>query len=81
MRFSHVGIYIGENRFVHAPKPGAAVSVVDMAHAYWQRKYNGARRVLSAASSAITATERRARFSPAAEGFTGVGEAEPFPPQ
>lgn len=42
--FSHVGIYIGDNKFIHAPKPGAAVRIEDMRVAYWSNRYNGARR-------------------------------------
>jgi cell wall-associated NlpC family hydrolase len=44
--FSHVGIYIGEGKFIHSPKPGAQVRVEDMGQSYWQRRFNGARRVL-----------------------------------
>jgi len=43
--FSHVGIYLGDNRFVHAPRPGRAVRVEDMRESYWTRRFNGARRV------------------------------------
>lgn len=45
--FSHVGIYIGENKFIHSPKPGAQVRVEDMGGNYWQARFNGARRVIS----------------------------------
>jgi hypothetical protein len=44
--FSHVGIYIGDGKFIHAPKPGAQVRVESMSQGYWQRHFNGARRVL-----------------------------------
>ncbi len=43
--FSHVGIYIGEGKFIHSPKPGAQVRIEDMNVAYWYKRYNGARRV------------------------------------
>jgi cell wall-associated NlpC family hydrolase len=43
--FSHVGIYLGDNRFVHSPRPGKAVRVEDMRESYWIRRYNGARRL------------------------------------
>ena len=43
--FSHVGIYLGDNRFVHAPAAGKSVHVVDMNEAYWAARYNGARRI------------------------------------
>jgi hypothetical protein len=42
--FSHVGIYVGQGRFVHAPKTGAQIRVDDMRAAYWSRRYTGARR-------------------------------------
>jgi len=46
--FSHVGIYIGEGRFIHAPRPGAQVRIEDMHLAYWTRRYTGARRAAAA---------------------------------
>ena len=44
--FSHVGIYLGDNRFLHAPRTGAEVRVEDMSQSYWVKRYNGARRVV-----------------------------------
>jgi cell wall-associated NlpC family hydrolase len=46
--FSHVGIYIGEGKFIHSPKPGAEVRVESMSLAYWARRFDGARRVQTA---------------------------------
>jgi cell wall-associated NlpC family hydrolase len=43
--FSHVGIYVGNGKFIHSPKPGAEVRVEDMGMAYWARRFDGARRV------------------------------------
>ncbi|HKA43578.1 MAG TPA: C40 family peptidase [Burkholderiales bacterium] len=43
--FSHVGIYLGNHLFVHAPRPGQTVRVEDIRDRYWDRRYNGARRV------------------------------------
>lgn len=43
--FSHVGIYVGDNKFIHSPKPGAQVRVEDMRVGYWRTRFNGARRV------------------------------------
>lgn len=43
--FSHVGIYLGDSRFLHAPSRGGAVEIVDMSQRYWQKRYNGARRL------------------------------------
>ena len=44
--FSHVGIYLGDNRFLHAPRTGAEIHVEDMSQGYWVKRYNGARRVV-----------------------------------
>ncbi len=44
--FSHVGIYLGDNRFLHAPRTGAEVRVEDMSQSYWVQRYNGARRIV-----------------------------------
>ena len=48
--FSHVGIYIGDHKFIHSPKPGAEVRVDDMRLGYWKTRFNGARRVETAAA-------------------------------
>lgn len=44
--FSHVGIYLGDNKFIHAPSSGGAVRVESMDLAYWKARFNGARRVV-----------------------------------
>jgi cell wall-associated NlpC family hydrolase len=43
--YSHVGIYLGGRRFIHAPSTGGVVEVVDMNRRYWQERYEGARRL------------------------------------
>jgi cell wall-associated NlpC family hydrolase len=52
--FSHVGIYVGEGKFIHSPKPGAEVRVEDMGQSYWKRRFDGARRVMGLAPAANT---------------------------
>jgi len=47
--FSHVGIYVGEGKFIHAPRTGAEVRIEDMRQAYWSKRFNGARRAEAAA--------------------------------
>jgi len=54
--FSHVGIYVGEGKFIHAPKPGGEVRVEEMSLAYWKKRFTGARRVEGAQASAAVAT-------------------------
>ena len=43
--FSHVGIYVGDNKFIHAPSRGKSIRVDDMTKVYWEKRYNGARRM------------------------------------
>jgi len=43
--FSHVGIYLGDGKFIHSPRTGSAIRIEDMREAYWVRRFNGARRV------------------------------------
>ncbi|HQS37702.1 MAG TPA: C40 family peptidase [Methylotenera sp.] len=43
--FSHVGIYVGNNRFIHSPSSGGGVRVEDMQQGYWQKRFNGAQRI------------------------------------
>lgn len=45
-RINHVAVYIGENRFVHAPSTGGFVRVDVLGKNYWQRYITGARRVI-----------------------------------
>jgi cell wall-associated NlpC family hydrolase len=49
-QFSHVGVYIGEGRFVHAPSKGKSVEIVQMKDSYWKKRFNGARRLVSVVS-------------------------------
>jgi cell wall-associated NlpC family hydrolase len=43
--FSHVGIYIGDNKFIHAPRTGAHVRVENIQQSYWASRFNGAQRL------------------------------------
>ena len=43
---THVGIYVGEGRFVHAPSTGGTVRLDHLDGSYWRRHYSGAKRVL-----------------------------------
>ncbi len=57
--FSHVGIYIGEGRFIHSPRVGGEVRIEDMRLAYWAQRFDGARRAEASpplAAPASTAT-------------------------
>ena len=43
-QISHVGIYIEDGRFIHAPSSGKLVSVSSLSEPYWSRRYAGGRR-------------------------------------
>ena len=53
--FSHVGIYLGDGKFIHSPRSGAQVRVESMHTSYWQRRFNGARRVAQDEADALIA--------------------------
>ena len=59
--FSHVGIYIGEGKFIHAPRSGMEVRIEDMRQAYWDRRFTGARRAEPVATGAASVTAPGAR--------------------
>lgn len=46
-RVSHAAIYVGNQRFVHAPSSGGTVRLDSLANSYWQGSYLGAKRVLT----------------------------------
>jgi len=68
--FSHVGIYIGHNQFVHAPAAGGQVRVEALNQSYWTRRFNGARRLIAtdfAAGSVVARADWAASARPATQ--------------
>lgn len=55
--YSHVGIYIGENRFIHAPASGGRVRIESMDLDYWKKRFNGARRLQEPVDDATRSLE------------------------
>ena len=49
--FSHVGIYLGDGKFVHAPSSGGKVRVEAISTGYWSKRFNGARRLIDEGST------------------------------
>jgi cell wall-associated NlpC family hydrolase len=57
--YSHVGIYIGDGRFIHAPRPGARVRTESIENPYWRARFNGARRLHPPSAMITTLIDRR----------------------
>ena len=53
--YSHVAIYIGEGRFLHAPARGGRVRIEGMDDRYWQARFDGARRFIDANTRTLRA--------------------------
>ena len=49
--YSHVGIYVGQGRFIHSPRTGAQVRLERLDDRYWRTRFDGARRVIGGAAS------------------------------
>lgn len=63
--FSHVGIYVGDGKFIHAPRTGTEIRVEDMGLAYWSRRFTGARRAQAIDTSRLEqAVQPREPLSP-----------------
>ncbi len=65
-QFSHVGIYLGDDRFIHAPSRGREVEIAELSKSYWRRHFNGARRLVGVLPSLIPSV-----ISPAMAGPVG----------
>ena len=57
LQFSHVGIYLGEDRFIHAPRQGGEVEIVTLSKDYWQKRFDGARRLAGALPALIPSAQ------------------------
>ena len=62
--FSHVGIYLGANQFVHAPRRGREVEVAALDSGFWQDRFNGARRMAGVLPSLLPALVGEAVAAP-----------------
>ena len=76
--FSHVGIYLGDNQFIHAPRTGREVEVTTLDKRYWQTRFNGARRLVGVLPGLIPALVSEARAT--APELSAADEALHFDP-
>jgi cell wall-associated NlpC family hydrolase len=65
--FSHVGIYLGGNRFIHAPRRGGEVEIAALDSSFWQKRFNGARRLVVVLPELIPALVSEAVAAPLPE--------------
>lgn len=83
LQFSHVGIYLGEDRFIHAPRQGGEVEIVTLSKNYWQKRFDGARRLVGALPSLIPAARAETvpvdAEAPSAMGSWGSPEPTSLP--
>jgi cell wall-associated NlpC family hydrolase len=81
--YSHVGIYLGDNRFIHAPRRGRDVEVTTIDKSYWQKHFNGARRLVGVLPEMMPALVTEASAAPFAApepvDATGPAAASPQP--
>jgi cell wall-associated NlpC family hydrolase len=54
--FSHVGIYLGDGKFIHSPRTGETIRIEDINISYWARHFTGGRRVPELADAGGTPT-------------------------
>ncbi|MFD1710866.1 NlpC/P60 family protein [Ottowia sp. GY511] len=77
---SHVGIYVGDGKFIHSPRTGAHVRVESMNISYWQARFDGARRVLQETDkSTTTATADTSKTTTVGSGSSVIDRASPAP--
>lgn len=62
--FSHVGIYVGNDRFLHAPSKGGKVRIEKLSVPYWNKRFNGARRVIKPQTQLTAATSTGQTVTP-----------------
>ena len=78
--YSHVAIYIGEGRFLHAPARGGRVRIEGLDDRYWQARFDGARRLIDVDARTAGADAPSVRSPRSAPMFPAAWTAEPIKP-
>ena len=63
--FSHVGIYLGNNKFIHAPRTGGQIRIEDLSVGYWTQRFDGGRRAISITEGTASTNPTTAAISTA----------------
>lgn len=74
--YSHVGIYLGDNRFIHAPRRGREVEVATIDGAYWAKHFDGARRLMGVLPGMIPSLVGTASAAPLSQSSDSADDAE-----
>jgi hypothetical protein len=61
--FSHVGIYLGDGKFIHSPRTGQSIRIEDINISYWSRHFTGARRAPELAAGDAETTAALAKLA------------------
>lgn len=51
--YSHNGLYLGNGRFIHAPRTGKNIEITSLNASYWSSRFNGARRMVKGAGGVV----------------------------
>ncbi len=78
-RYSHVGIYLGDNRFIHAPSRGKEVQIAQLSESYWRGHFNGARRLVGVLPALVPSMITQAMASTVDEPTPSTSPAESAP--
>jgi cell wall-associated NlpC family hydrolase len=77
--FSHVGLYLGDNRFIHAPSRGRDVVVASLADNYWKKRFDGARRLIGVLPALVPGLAAPALAATLGQGLAATATASELP--